>query len=74
MRFELMFVEELKDYIPVLRVVLFSKTDEEHEKDNYDSGVYDCAVTVPDDKRAFLSIIEQCVNGCLQTYEECKDE
>jgi len=74
MRFDISVSTSFLGYSKVLKVVLFSKSDEEHAKDEYNSGIYDCCATVPDDKSAFLSMIEDCVNLCLRTYEESLSE
>lgn len=69
MRFEIKIDKELCAQEPVLTVILFSKSDEEHEKDNFKSGIYNAASEVPSDTDALLSLIELGVNSCLQAHE-----
>lgn len=69
MRFEIRINQGLEDQEPVLVVLLFTKKDEEY-LNGCEEGIYNCASTMPKDTRELISIIENGVNACMQTYEK----
>jgi hypothetical protein len=69
MRFSIKIDNHNSNKEPILMVDLYTKTDEEHEKDDYDTGVYWTTATISEDKMTFLSMVEQCVNSCLEAHQ-----
>jgi len=69
MRFEVIVNQPLEHDQPILVVLLFTKKDEDY-LNGCEDGIYNCASTMPDDKKALLSIIEQSINACIETYEK----
>jgi hypothetical protein len=67
MRFEIKINQRSEDEMPVLVVLLFTRKDEEY-LNGCEDGIYNCASTLPDDRKALLSIVEQSANACLEEY------
>lgn len=72
MRVEVRFDTDTKEYKPILTVVLYTKTDEEHEKDGCNSGVYQCscASNMFEDLHVLCSRIELNLNQCFRLHQE----
>lgn len=72
MRFEIKINMPFNLKEPTLNVVLYSKTDEEHHVDGCQSGIFNCAAAIPEDRKEFIRMIGLAVNSCLRIYEGSK--
>ncbi len=71
MRVEITLDTLMREYLPVINVLLFTKEDEYYDKGG-EEGVYHCACTYPEDRKTLISVIEQSINLCLKMHEESK--
>ncbi len=74
MRFEIKINTIFADNEKIIDVRLYTKSDEEHIKDGYESGVYQqYAQILSINQQYVVEIIQHCVNKCLAVYEQEKN-
>ncbi len=70
MKFKINIISDIRNYNNIIRVDFYSKSDDEHEKDGYESGIYNCCFeTKTFYNLSLIENIESAVNQCLKAYE-----